>query len=125
IEFLQKKFIWPKDVDELEEDGFRGNTPEQLLEFFIEKAIKRHKQHVDNFHRVWGKEVGFSSRRGARRIRYAPQDLFLKSLVYCVVPKRMEFQEFLEELYDRYGFIIGERQAHKFAQYGQADLQAF
>src|SRR5690606_25651468 len=82
IEFLQKKFIWPKDVDELEEDGFRGNTPEQLLEFFIEKAIKRHKQHVDNFHRVWGKEVGFSSRRGARRIRYAPQDLFLKSLVY-------------------------------------------
>jgi hypothetical protein len=37
----------------------------------------------------------------------------------------MEFQEFLECLYNKYGFIIGDRQAESFLETGQADMEAF
>ena len=37
----------------------------------------------------------------------------------------MEFQEFLDTLYQKYGFIIGEKQAIDIIQRKEADLEAF
>lgn len=37
----------------------------------------------------------------------------------------MEFQDFLDELYEKYGFIIGDKQAFKLTEAGRADLEAF
>ncbi|MEK4009408.1 hypothetical protein [Paenibacillus sp. FSL H3-0333] len=120
IKVLQTRYEWPQE-NEIDS----ANSPEDLINKFISAAINRHKQHVDKFHGVWGKEIGLTSRRGARRLRYAPQDMFLKSLVLCVVPKRMEFQDFLDKLYEKYGFIIGDKQAFKLTEAGRADLEAF
>lgn len=84
-----------------------------MLEEFCEEAVNQHKQHVANCHRVWGKEIGFISSRSSRRNRYAPNDAFLKTLVLANVEHRLEFQQFLTKLYEKYGFIIGDKQAKK------------
>jgi hypothetical protein len=123
IALLKKEYAWPKDNKESEVES--ANSPDELINKFVTAAINRHKQHVDKFHSVWGKEIGLSSRRGARRLRYAPQDMLIKSLVLCVVPKRMEFQDFLEKLYEKYGFIIGDKQAQILTDAGRADMEAF
>ncbi|MEC0238376.1 hypothetical protein P4H66_00630 [Paenibacillus dokdonensis] len=123
ISLLKNEYKWPKDNKESEIES--ANTPEDLINKFVSAALNRHKQHVDKFHSVWGKEIGLSSRRGSRRLRYAPQDMLLKSLVLCIVPKRMEFQDFLDKLYEKYGFIIGDKQALAITEAGRADLEAF
>jgi hypothetical protein len=122
-DILKREFSWPHEKNEKEFDYIE--TAEELFETIFEKAINRHKQHLNKFHNVWSREIGFSSRRGSRRSRYAPQDLLLKSLVLCVVPSRMEFQEFLEELYVKYGLIIGDKQAAVYISTGRADQEAF
>lgn len=123
IVLLQNEYAWPKENKENEVES--ANSPEELINKFVSAAINRHKQHVNKFLSVWGKEIGLSSRRGARRVRYAPQDMLLKSLVLCVVPTRMEFQDFLDKLYEKYGFIIGDKQALELTEAGRADLEAF
>ena len=120
---LKDKFAWPKDNREKPYENI--NDPNKLLNTLVENAVNRHKQHQNKFHNVWSKEIGLSSRRGSRRLRYAPQDLLMKSLVLCIVPERMEFQDFLEKLYDHFGFIIGDKQATAYISSGRADQEAF
>lgn len=122
-DILERLFCWPKESNKDEFEHIE--SIDELFETFFERAINRHKQHFNKFHNVWGREIGLSSRRGSRRSRYAPQDMLLKSLVLCVVPSRMEFQEFLEELYSKYGLIIGDKQAKEYIMKGQADQEAF
>ncbi|WP_435923404.1 hypothetical protein [Paenibacillus sp. DYY-L-2] len=121
-DILKKKFEWPKKS---KEDDYDFDSPQELLNALLENAINRHNQHLNKFHNVWSREIGLSSRRGSRRYRYAPQDLLIKSLVLCVVPSRMEFQDFLEELFLKYGFIIGDKQASSYINSGRADQEAF
>lgn len=118
-DLILNKFSWNDDDKEKE------TTPEGLLDELAKKATARHKQHVQNFHRVWGKEIGLVSKRSSRRLRYAPTDSLLKALVLSNVENRMEFKEFLECLYKKYGFIIGDHQAEKLLETGQADMVAF
>jgi len=123
LAILRNWFAWPKENKEHEIES--ASSADDLLEIFISAAINRHKQHGEKFHGVWGKEIGLSSSRGTQRLRYAPQDLLMKTLVLCVVPTRMEYQEFLQTLYDKYGFIIGDKQAEAYIQSGRADQEAF
>lgn len=123
---LMRDYEWPREGKE--ESGFKEdkqNSVKQLIDSFVEKALIRHKQHGEKFHNTWSKEIGLASRRGTKKLRYAPQDSLIKSLVICLVSNRMEFQEFLEVLYKRYGFIIGDKQAHSVMKEGRADLEAF
>ncbi|WP_426052875.1 hypothetical protein [Bacillus sp. DC4300-2b2] len=118
---MQERFFWPSN----DEDLSIYDSQNDLLNELVDKAIMRHKQHVNNFHRVWGKEIGLSSSRNSQRIRYAPTDNLFKTLVLTNVPERMEFQEFLSKLYEKYGFIIGDKQSIDVTATGQADLEAF
>ena len=96
-----------------------------MLEEICQQAITRHKQHVGKFHNSWTKEIGLAASRGSHRTRYAPTDSLLKTLVLCCVPQRMEFQEFLETLYKKYGFIIGEKRATDIINRKEADQEVF
>ena len=89
---LNEKFLWPSNTEDLS----LFNNPEELIDELVKKATLRHKQHVNNFHRTWGKEIGLISSRNSQRMRYAPTDSLLKTLVLTNVPERMEFQEFLK-----------------------------
>jgi hypothetical protein len=122
IALLQKRFAWPaKDEDDLD----AASSPQGLLEKLREKAVKRHKQHLAKCHGSWAREIGLSSSRGSRRTRYAPTDTLLRTLVLTCVPHRMEFQDFLEKLYHKYGFVIGDKQAEDIISSGNADREDF
>lgn len=115
-EFLEKRFVWQDKS---------ANSPDELLYKLRDEAVGRHKQHLAKFHGTWSKEIGLASRRSSRRNRYAPTDNLLKTLVLTCVPHRMEFQEFLARLYEKYGFVIGEKQAQSYIDSGEADLKDF
>ncbi|TIO74971.1 hypothetical protein [Mesorhizobium sp.] len=120
-EVLSRQFDWP-DPD----DPPAGvSNPSDLIEELISRAKTRHGQHVGKVHSTWARQIGLSSRRSSRRIRYAPTDRLLKTLVVCCVRERMEFKDFLAELYARYGFVIGDQQAASIIGAGKADQEDF
>jgi hypothetical protein len=119
-DILRKTFGWPDaDDDEAAPDALA------LIEQLAERAISRHKQHIGKVHMTWARAIGLSSRRSSRRVRYAPTDRLLKTLVVCCVSKRLEFRDFLTLLYDRYGIVIGDMQARGFVASGDADQEDF
>lgn len=120
-EILQRAFDWP-EPDDLEEGSV---SPSDLIEKLVDKAVVRHKQHVGKIHMTWARAIGLSSRRSSRRVRYAPTDRFLKTLVVTCVPRRIEFKDFLAVLAERYGLIIGDHQAKAFVESGDADQEDF
>jgi hypothetical protein len=120
-EVLSRKFDWP-DLDDADECQ---GTPEALLDALVQKANVRHKQHVGKVHSTWARAIGLSSRRASRRVRYAPTDRLLKTLVVTCVDVRQEYQDFLSLLRDRYGLIIGEKEAGEIIKKGAADLEDF
>jgi len=121
IDLLQKRFAW--SVKEGDSDG--AGSPEALLDSLCKEAVKRHQQHLGKFHGSWAREIGLSSSRSSRRLRYAPTDSLLRTLVLASVPTRMEFQEFLAKLHQKYGFIIGDRQAEDLINSADADREDF
>lgn len=120
-DILKKAFDWP-DPDESEDIA---DDPEQLVAKLVDRALTRHRQHVGKVHAIWARAIGLSSRRSSRRVRYAPTDRLLKTLVITCVERRIEFKDFLARLYDRYGIIIGDGQARAFVDSGNADQEDF
>lgn len=107
------------------EDYSGSNTPEALLSELRTDALKRHRQHVANVHRNYGRGIGLVSRRGTTKFRYAPTDGLLKTLLIANVDVRMELSEFLDKLYQRYGLIFGEREAEQVLVKEEFDKKAF
>ncbi|NYF33828.1 hypothetical protein [Sphingopyxis sp. JAI108] len=119
-DILQREFGWPDgDDDEL------STEPQAFVDGLVERATVRHKQHVGKIHMTWARAIGLSSRRSSRRVRYAPTDRLLKTLVVACVDERLEFKDFLVLLHDRYGFVIGDAQARLFIDSGTADQEDF
>jgi len=120
-ELLEKKVLWPR-----RETNYDGpSDPDRLLEEFRSAVIRRHRQHVGNIHRVYGREIGLISKRGTIKLRYAPNDGLLKTLIFSSVPKRMELNQFLSRLATRYGLIFGDRQAEGLLDKDEFDKKAF
>lgn len=106
-ELLRKWFQWPP-IDGNDDSDLSNSNGEQLISTLVDKAISRHEQHFGKIHAAWSRSIGLSSRRLSRRTRYAPNDRFLKTLVVMVVKDRMQFDEFLSEIHQRYGLVIGD-----------------
>lgn len=117
---MAERFQYDKD-DEIDIHQLSG---ERLIEELLKKAETRHAQHVEKIHSTWSRAIGLSSRRLARRVRYAPSDRLLKALVVTVVDDRMEFGEFLAEIYRRYGLVIGHVEGARHIQNNQVDQEA-
>lgn len=107
-------------------DDYSGpGDPDALIDALRAEAIKRHRQHVAQFHRSIGRDVGLVSRRGTTRFRYAPTDQLIKTLLFANVERRMELGEFLHLLHRRYGIVIGEREAERVLPPDDFDKKAF
>ncbi|SEG64596.1 hypothetical protein SAMN04488144_13243 [Methylobacterium sp. 190mf] len=120
IDILKREYSWPEaDEDDL------STTPQALVDELVGRAMTRHKQHVGKIHMTWARSIGLASRRSSRRVRYAPTDQLLKTLVVACVNKRLEFKDFLVLLHHRYGFVIGDAQAQTFIDGGSADQEDF
>lgn len=115
---LQSRFWWG--------DSYQGpSQPEALLKELRSETLKRHRQHAANVHRSYGKGAGLVSKRGTNRLRYAPNDSLLKTLIYANIDGRMELSEFLNQLFVRYGFVFGEKEAEKVIAKEDFDKKAF
>jgi hypothetical protein len=115
---LQSRVFWGDDYD-------GATDPTSLIKELRSTALKRHRQHVANVHRAYGKGVGLVSKRGTTKLRYAPNDSLLKTLVYANVDGRMELSEFLDRLFTRYGFVFGDREAEMVIAKEDFDKKAF
>jgi hypothetical protein len=107
------------------EDYEGASDPEQLIKSLRQAAMKRHRQHVANIHRNYGREIGLVSKRGTVKLRYAPTDALLKTLLFANVDKRTELHQFLERLNERYGIVFGDKQAEQVLPKGDFEKKAF
>ena len=120
-QILQDRVRWGESHEDYDGPG----DPDALLSELRAVALSGHKQHVANVHRSYGRDVGLVSKRGTNKLRYAPTDSLLKALLLANVPDRMELGEFLQRLFDRYGFVIGDRQAEDVLSKESFDKKAF
>jgi hypothetical protein len=107
-------------------DDYEGpGDPGALLKELRSEAQRRHKQHVANVHRNYGRDVGLVSKRATNKLRYAPSDALIKTLLFANVEQRMELNDFLALLYARYGLIFGEREAEQVLPRDDFDKKSF
>lgn len=122
-QILKRTVLWPR-----KEADYEGVPhPSDLMAAFREAARRRHSQHIANIHRVYGREIGLVSKRGTNRLRYAPTDAFIKTLVLSTVEKRMELEQFLQKVSEKYGLVLGSVEAERYSKLvnGDFDKKAF
>jgi hypothetical protein len=115
---LKEKVRWGEDYDGPPDAG-------ELISRLRQDAMKRHRQHVANIHRNYGREIGLVSRRGTIKLRYAPTDALLKTLLFANVEKRIELHQLLARLHTRYGLVFGDREAEQVLSKDEFDKKAF
>ena len=120
---LCAEFQWPS-ADGGDEGDTGNQSGDELVRQLVEKAESRHEQHVGRIHSAWSRAIGLSSRRLARRTRYAPNDRLMKTLVVTIVDDRMQFDEFLQEAQRRYGLVIGDAEGAHLVRDKQVDQEA-
>lgn len=120
---LRAWFQWPPASGDDESD-YGHISGDELVRMLAEKAQSRHEQHFGKIHAAWSRAIGLSSRRLARRTRYAPNDRLLKTLVVTIVDERMQFDEFLHEVRRRYGLVIGDAEGAHLVREKQVDQEA-
>ena len=107
-------------------DDYEGTSnPDALIAELKKAAKKRHTQHVSQVHRTYGRSIGLISKRGTNKLRYAPNDDLLKSIIFATVQQRMECSLFLQEVYKKYGFIFGDKEASSVLKQSESDIKAF
>lgn len=120
---MREHFQWPSaDGDDDDEGG--GKSGIELVKRLAARAEARHDQHVGKIHSAWAKSIGLSSRRLARRTRYAPNDRLLKTLVVTLVKDRTQFDEFLHVAKQRYGLVIGDAEGARLVKDKKVDQEA-
>lgn len=117
-EILRTEVLWGDDYD-------GASNPDALFNELRISAKRRHQQHVASIHRNYGREIGLVSKRGTVKLRYAPNDDFLKSILFANVSKRMELNQFLSLLWERYALIFGDREAELVLSKDEFDKKAF
>jgi hypothetical protein len=120
-QILQDRVRWGEAADDY--DG--PNDAQAMLSELKAQALTGHRQHVANVHRSFGREAGLVSKRGTNKFRYAPTDALFKALLLANVNRRMELNEFLERLYERYGFVFGDREAERILDRDEFDKKVF
>ena len=70
---------------------------------------KKAKGDLLAIHRILLKGTGLASVKKTNSYRYLASDEWLKTLVLINVESRMPFHDFVDKLYDKYGFIISNK----------------
>jgi len=105
MEKLRKSFKPSDSADKKKRDI------KNLLSEHRDKILKRHGQHLANIHAISFKGCGLATKRGTNQYRYAPTDSFIKTMILANVTKRMEYSNFVNQLFNKYGFVIGKTEA--------------
>ncbi len=75
--------------------------------------VQRFRKQFLGVHRKLARSIGFVLPARGTSQRYVLGDTILKAIVLANVPpkERLEYEFFLQRIYDRYGLVIGQRQA--------------
>lgn len=93
-----------------ENDNFTENLDFSKLKTKIWQEItKKAKSDLLSIHRILLKDAGLASVKKTNSYRYLANDEWLKTLVLINVENRMPFQHFMDQLYNKYGFIISNK----------------
>lgn len=87
----------------------------------ISDQLKRHQLSIT---RTLARDGGIGNFKTGTSYRYTMTDTFLQTLVFVNVQpnESIEYSEFLERLYNKYGFIIGESQSRESGLYESSRL---
>jgi hypothetical protein len=107
------------------EKAGRGATPHDLVATLRREVEEKHEVGAGRVHSNYARQIGLASSRGTNRMRYAPNDALLKTLVVTRVPERIEFKRFLTDLFDHYGLVFGETEARAALDEKEFDIAAF
>ncbi|WP_332696970.1 hypothetical protein [Halalkalibacter lacteus] len=82
----------------------------------VKEVVSDHlKRHQLNIVRILARDGGIGNFKSGTNYRYTMSDTFLQSLVFSNVKPNssIEFSEFLENIYQQYGFVIGVKQSRE------------
>lgn len=102
----------------------REDLKNKLFPTIKEVVLDQLKQHQFSIVRGIVRDGGMGGFRSGTKYRYFMTDKFLQMLVLINVSAKcpMEFSCFLELLYEKYGFVIGEREAKNSGIYKRSKL---
>ncbi|MBZ9724857.1 hypothetical protein LB554_12950 [Mesorhizobium sp. CO1-1-11] len=107
------------------ETAGRSTAPHDLVANLRREVEEKHEVGAGRVHSSYTRQIGLSSSRGTNRMRYAPNDALLKTLVVTRVAQRVEFKRFLSDLYQHYGLVFGEAEARAALDPAEFDAAAF
>jgi len=81
----------------------------QIKKEIWSEIAKKAKGDLLSIHRILLKGTGLASVKKTNSYRYLASDEWLKTLVLINVDSRMPFHDFIDVLYDKYGFVISNR----------------
>lgn len=89
------------------------NVMNQLFNVVKEIVSDQLKKHQLSIVRGLTRDGGYGGYRRGSKYRYFMTDTFIQALVYANLEpgRQMEFHAFIDKIYQKYGFIIGEIQA--------------
>lgn len=121
-EFIKKFFLLNNEIyDEIKAKPDK----ESVLDFIRKTAIVRHKEHVYNVHREYGKQIGLVSSVGTNRFRYILSDQLIKTLVVANVKDRMTTTDFYRQIYERYEIIVSQDEGKRYVESNNCDNKDF
>ena len=91
------------------EDDYEEINLSEIQSRVWQKIYYKVKNELLPIHRVLLKGVGLASVKKTNSYRYLASDEWLKTLVLINVDSRMPFNDFVDKLYEEYGFIISNR----------------
>lgn len=106
IEKLDSELNYGRIEDYDESDAF---DLEKIKKEIWSEITKKAKGDLLSIHRILLKGTGLASVKKTNSYRYLASDEWLKTLVLINVDSRMPFHDFIDILYDKYGFVISNR----------------
>jgi len=82
---------------------------DKLKSKIFKEITKKAKSDLLTIHRILLKGTGLASVKKTNSYRYLASDSWLKTLVLVNIDSRMPFHDFIDKLYEKYGFIIGSK----------------
>jgi hypothetical protein len=143
--FIERLNVWKEDEKSFLET-FKFTRTHEARRKTLKNAIQRCKSYDDVINilipkardiisdqlkknqltitRVLAHDGGLGGYRQGEKYRYFMSDKFLQSLVFSILNpgQYLEFDEFLEILYEKYGIVIGEKQAKASGIYERSKL---
>lgn len=110
-----------KDDEDIENDELDLSHIEKKI---WEEIRRKAKSDLTSIHRMLLKGVGLASVKKTNSYRYLANDTWLKTLVLINIENRISFHEFVDILFDKYGFIISNKHSTLLAEsYSENDFK--